>query len=279
MNKNDEKLFNEMAELVNLQNEDEFLFFIDKNAYLLKVDPILFIGNHISFYAEQEDVKKALEVVNFYKNSPYISMEVEDFLNEMYEELSSISSQNRKDYDEKQIRRMLFSSNEEARSSALHYLSKQNIRNFIPLIQDYLLLDIPYKYKTLALFILIDQNVSMDIKVSKNDRIYTYKPSSLTLPFEDDSYVNCKNVIEKNGSSRPDISKLAIELLNTIQIKIFPDSLIDDDYELMADLLLDIARICMKEETQIDNIVIKHQITDLEDLDYKVKEINRIILE
>ena len=47
------------------------------------------------------------------------------------------------------------------------------------------MLDIPYKYKTLALFILIDQNVSLDIKVSKNNRIYTYKPSSLSLPFED----------------------------------------------------------------------------------------------
>lgn len=279
MNKVDETLFNEMAELVNLQNEEEFLFFIDKNSYLLKVDPILFIGNHISFYAEQEDVNKALEVVNHYKNSPYISMEVEDFLNEMLEELSSLNSHIKKDYDENQIRRMLFSSNEEARASALHFLSKQNIRNYIPLIQDYLLLDIPYKYKTLALFILIDQNVSLDIKVSKNGRIYTYKPSSLSLPFEDISYLACKKVIEENNNSRPDITKLAIELLNTIQIKMFPDSLIEEDYELMGDILLDIARICMKEETQIDNIVIKHHITDLEELDYKVKEINRIILE
>ena len=279
MNKIDEKLFNEMAELVNLQNEEEFLFFIDKNAYLLRVDPILFIGNHISFYAEKEDITKALEVVNHYKNSPYISMEVEDFLNEMHQELSSLSSQNKKDYDEGQIRRMLFSSNEEARASALHYLSKQNIRNYIPLIQDYLLLDIPYKYKTLALFILIDQNVSLDIKVSKNNRIYTYKPSSLSLPFEDISYLNCKKVIEEVGSSRPDICKLAIELLNTIQIKMFPDSLIEEDFEIMGEILLDIARICMQEETKIDQIVTKYQITDLDELDYKVKEINRIILE
>lgn len=279
MNKIDEKFFNEMSELVNLQNEEEFLFFIDKNSYLLKVDPILFIGNHIAFYAEQENVNKAIEVVNHYKNSPYISMEVEDFLNEMLEELTSLNISNKKDYDEKQIRRMLFSSNEEARASALHFLSRQNIRNYIPLIQDYLLLDIPYKYKTLALFILIDQNVSIDIKVSKNGRIYTYKPSSLTLPFEDDAYLNCRKVIEKNINSRPDISKLAIELLNTIQIKMFPDSLIEEDYELIGDILLDIARICMKEETQIDNIVMKHQVTDLDELDYKVKEINRIILE
>ena len=36
MNKIDETLFNEMAELVNLQNEEEFLFFIDKNVkYIL----------------------------------------------------------------------------------------------------------------------------------------------------------------------------------------------------------------------------------------------------
>lgn len=279
MEKNDEILFNQMGELVNNQNEDEFLYFLDKNSHLLKIDPILFIGNHISFYAEQENLSKAIEVVNHYKNAPYISMEVEDFLNEMLEELSSLNANPSKNYDEMQIRKMLFSTNEEARTSALHYLSKQNIRNYLPLIQDYLLFDIPYKYKTLALFILVEQNVSTDIKVSKNGRIYTYKPSNLVLPFDDDSYLSCKKSIEELSKNRPDVTKLAIELLNTLQIKIFPDSLIDNDYVIMAEILLDMARICMKEETQIDRIVNQYNLSDLDELDYKVKEINKIILE
>ena len=278
MKKIDEELFIEMKRLINEHNEEEFLFFIDKNSYLLNVDPVLFIGNHVSFYADMEDVNKALEVVNYYKNSPYISMEVEDFLNELKEELSKLKNTSSKDYDEIRIRKMIFSSNDEARASALGYLSKQNIRNYIPLIQDFLLSDIAYKYKTLALFILVEQRVSIDIKVAKNGRIFTYNPSNLSLPFDDDNYLNCRKSIELLSSNRPDITKLSIELLNTIQIKMYPDSLIENDYVIIAEILIDMARICFHEESNIKEIVKKYQC-NLEEIDYKVKEINKIIME
>ena len=225
MNKIDQELFEEMRKLINEQNEDDFVFFVSKNDYLLKIDPILFIGNHVSFYAEKENVTKALEVVSYYKNTPYISMEVEDFLNELKLELTKLNENNVKEYNFDKIRKMLFSKNEEALASALGYLSKQNIRYYIPLIKEFLLSEVAYKYKTLALFILVEQKVDEQIKVIKNGRIFTYNPSFLTLPFDSIEYKNCKKTIELLSQNKPYIGELAIELLNTIQIKEYPASL------------------------------------------------------
>ena len=112
MNKVDDKLFEEMKTLINEQNEENFLFFISKNEYLLKIDPILFIANHVSFYAVREDISKAIEVVTYYKNKPYISMKVEDFLNELYEELTSLNKEKSKNYSIDKLKEMLFSNND-----------------------------------------------------------------------------------------------------------------------------------------------------------------------
>ena len=279
MNKIDQELFEEMRKLINEQNEDDFVFFVSKNEYLLKVDPILFIGNHVSFYAEREDVSKALEVVSYYKNAPYISMEVEDFLNELKLELTKLNENKVKEYNFDKIRKMLFSKNEEALASALGYLSKQNIRYYIPLIKEFLLSEVAYKYKTLALFILVEQKVDEQIKVNKNGRIFTYNPSFLTLPFDSIEYKNCKKTIEFLSQNKPFIGELAIELLNTIQIKEYPASLIEEyDYVIIAEILLDMASIAMNEKSRIEEVVKKYNL-NLEELEFKIKEINRIILE
>ena len=279
MNKIDQELFEEMRKLINEQNEDDFVFFVSKNEYLLKVDPILFIGNHVSFYAEREDVSKALEVVSYYKNTPYISMEVEDFLNELKLELTKLNENKVKEYNFDKIRKMLFSKNEEALASALGYLSKQNIRYYIPLIKEFLLSEVAYKYKTLSLFILVEQKVDEQIKVIKNGRIFTYNPSFLTLPFDSIEYKNCKKTIELLSQNKPYIGELAIELLNTIQIKEYPASLIEEyDYVIIAEILLDMASIAMNEKSRIEEVVKKYNL-NLEELEFKIKEINRIILE
>lgn len=279
MNKIDQELFEEMKKLISEQNEDDFVFFVSKNEYLLKVDPILFIGNHVSFYAEREDISKALEVVSYYKNAPYISMEVEDFLNELKLELTKLNENKVKEYNFDKIRKMLFSKNEEALASALGYLSNQNIRYYIPLLKEFLLSEVAYKYKTLALFILVEQKVDEQIKVSKNGRIFTYNPSFLTLPFDSIEYKNCKKTIELLSQNKPYIGELAIELLNTIQIKEYPASLIEEyDYVIIAEILLDMASIAMNEKSKIEEIVKKYNL-NLEELEFKIKEINRIILE
>ena len=131
INKKLSPLLLEMEELVNKQDEEEFLFFINNyQDELLKEDPVAFISFHVDFYALKDDITKTLEVVNYYKNAPYISMEVEDMLNELKTKLERYrDSQNKgpKSKSNDELERELFSNNENAIASALTYLSKQNI--------------------------------------------------------------------------------------------------------------------------------------------------------
>ena len=151
-----ERLFEQMDLLSNGSDEEGFLFFIDLHKDLLKENPIRFIGNHISFYANKEDVIKSLQVVEFYKSAPYISMEVEDFLNEMKEELLKLHSHKKNEYSLVEIERFLFSDDENKIVNALHFLSRKNIRTCLNLVKKFLVSKQLSKYKSLALFILVE---------------------------------------------------------------------------------------------------------------------------
>ena len=69
-------------------------------------------------------------------------MEVEDMLNELKNKLERYrDSQNKgqKSKSNDELEKELFSNNENAIASALTYLSKQNIRMYIPLLKKFLI--------------------------------------------------------------------------------------------------------------------------------------------
>ena len=289
INKKLSPLLLEMEELVNKQDEEEFLFFINNyQDELLKEDPVSFISFHVDFYALKDDIAKTLEVVNYYKNAPYISMEVEDMLNELKNKLERYrDSQNKgqKSKSNDELERELFSNNENAIASSLTYLSKQNIRMYIPLLKKFLISsDVVYKYKTLVLFMLVEQKIDEEIDVYKDGLIYTITPSLLELPFDTYEYQLCKEEIEKTSFDNS-IKNIAVELLNTVQIKEYPSSFVDmDNIQLMKDIFIQMAISYLDptkkdiDEKVIRSISTKHAITS-ESVKEIIKELNEAIIQ
>ena len=288
INKKLSPLLLEMEELVNKQDEEEFLFFINNyQEELLKEDPVSFISFHVDFYALKDDINKTLEVVNYYKNAPYISMEVEDMLNELKNKLERYrDSQNKgqKSKSNDELERELFSNNENAIASALTYLSKQNIRMYIPLLKKFLISsDVVYKYKTLVLFMLVEQKIDEEIDVYKDGLIYTITPSLLELPFDTYEYQLCKEEIEKTSFDNS-IKNIAVELLNTVQIKEYPSSFVDmDNIQLMKDIFIQMAISYLDptkkdiDEKVIRSISTKHAITSASVKEI-IQELNEAII-
>ena len=288
INKKLSPLLLEMEELVNKQDEEEFLFFINNyQDELLKEDPVSFISFHVDFYALKDDINKTLEVVNYYKNAPYISMEVEDMLNELKNKLERYrDSQNKgqKTKSNDELEKELFSNNENAIASALTYLSKQNIRMYIPLLKKFLISsDVVYKYKTLVLFMLVEQKIDEEIDVYKDGLIYTITPSLLELPFDTYEYQLCKEEIEKTSDDNS-IKNIAVELLNTAQIKEYPSSFVDmDNIQLMKDIFIQMAISYLDptkkdiDEKVIRSISTKHAITS-ESVKEIIQELNEAII-
>ena len=288
INKKLSPLLLEMEELVNKQDEEEFLFFINNyQDELLKEDPVSFISFHVDFYALKDDINKTLEVVNYYKNAPYISMEVEDMLNELKNKLERYrDSQNKgqKTKSNDELEKELFSNNENAIASSLTYLSKQNIRMYIPLLRKFLISsDVVYKYKTLVLFMLVEQKIDEEIDVYKDGLIYTITPSLLELPFDTYEYQLCKEEIEKTSFDNS-IKNIAVELLNTVQIKEYPSSFVDmDNIQLMKDIFIQMAISYLDptkkdiDEKVIRSISTKHAITS-ESVKEIIQELNEAII-
>ncbi|MDD6301757.1 MAG: hypothetical protein PUA56_00380 [Bacillales bacterium] len=275
--KKENPLFKDMLDLVNKGSEEELVFFVDNHQELLKEDPILFIGLHVSFYANKDDISNVIRVINYYKQAPYISMEVEDFLNELLQENEKLNKRSLKsDFNIEKLEKMLLSKDESQIASCLQFLSKQNIRLYLDLIEKFLLSDTKYKYKTLALFILVEQKISQEIIVEKDGIIYSLEPSSLCLPFDDFAYMDCKNYIEHSNESM-DVISLAIEALNISQIKEYPNGFVDfDNVSLMGDIFIQIGRGLLRMNEEYQSISKKYSI-DLSKVEQMAIEIKDII--
>ena len=145
-------------------------------------------------------------------------------------------------------------------------MSNSNIRSYQKETQEFLLQDIPYKYKTLILFILIEQKYEKEVKVLKNGLVYTLSPTLLELPFETYEYQEEKRMIEEENID-PQVKKTAIEILNICQIKEFPDSYVSMD-----------SNTYLLNETSLDVVSSKHQISK-EKCQEIVNELAKIVSE
>lgn len=277
MNKDSEKRFSILNTIVSSGNEDELKFFIENNQDLLKVDPLLFISQHIMFYALKEQPSNVLSAIDHYKNAPYISMEVEDFLNELKEKFINEYDKKDKKFNAQNVKPYLLSKNEAKMLRALSYLSNINIRNFLPLIKEFLLLDdIAYKYKTLALFILVEQKVDEVISVYKDGEILKLNPINLKLPFEEDVYIEAKDYFDKTCD--PTLVETSLEALNTVHIRTFPDTVLEEyNPHLIVDLCIDVVRKMILGNTLGEEIKVKYNIDDEEFLDL-LHKINAILI-
>jgi hypothetical protein len=250
-------------------NDEEVEFFIDNNLSDLIKAPVKLISAHVSYYAEKERPDKVLQVVEKYKSMPYISMEVEELLNNLKEEVTKAYSRPKHEVTKADLEKALLSSNEEKIASACQHLASLNIRDYMDLVEKFLLSDIKYKYKTLAVFILMDQGVTSEIKIKRGNRIFSLLPSSLEPPFEKETYRIVKNLIERNNEITSSISKASIECLNNIVIKAFPyDYLENEDSNYIADLLINLAKKFYDEEYDLELIAEKYNkpLQDVNDL-------------
>ena len=268
-------LFLQMKELINKQNDEEFEFFVSNNQELLKIDPVLFISNHVTYYAIQENVNKVLEVISYYQNAPYISMTVEDLLKELKQNVEKLNAP-KKTITIDELKRNLLSKNEEKIASCFDYLSKVNIRMYLDVVKEFLLQDVSYKYKTLALFILIEQKIDQDVKVLKDGLVYTLNPNMLDLPFDTYEYQECKRIIDELNED-PQVKDYAIEIMNTCQIKEFPDSFLTlDNVEFMKAIFIHMAKSYLYLQSSLIELSRQYEIS-ISKCEEIISELNRII--
>ena len=95
------------------------------------------------------------------------------------------------------------------------------------------------------------------------------------LPFDQFDYLDTKAEIEKRNENT-DVIENAIEILNTVQIKNFPDTVLDiDEIELMADIFILISKSYLGETVSIQEIADKYEI-QADKVEEIISQINEI---
>lgn len=204
-------------------NIDEYNFFLQNNEdQLLKEDPILFIGLKTDYYIQREEFEQGLNVISYYQRANYISMEVEDFLRELKDEiLKELKSNNKSDYSDEKLKEDLLSLNENKTYNALRELSNKNVYKFLDVIKEFLKINKNEKMQKLLLIILMEQHVNNEYEFKFDTQKIKLNPSKLTYPFEQELYKNIISIIEKENKD-PSVINRKEEIVKIIFVQAFP---------------------------------------------------------
>lgn len=269
-------LFLAMKLVSNTFDEDLLSDFIKKyKDKIYKKDPILFIGHHVNFYVLQEKYIEALQVLKCYQNEPFINLTTDDFMNDLEKEIKKLMTPTKQHkYSLLDAEQDIYSQNEDKLSKAISFLSQYNVRNCLPFFKDALISSISYYSKILLQFILIEQSVNDVFKVSNGEKEFEFNPSQTLLPFDRENYKNVSNYI-KNQNESPSVINTAIEILNTLEVKMFPSSITNEceEYENIGEILIFVAKKYLLENPSFSKLVYDTQITEI-DLNKIINNIN-----
>lgn len=223
MEKNEE-LFKKMRDLVfDLSNEEsDFNFFVMQNEeLLLKIDPILYIGLKVDYYLQRDEIEKGLSVVYAFKSGKYISMEVEDFLEDLKNQILKDGNAVEKVIDDEKIEEDLFSNNEQKVVNIIRILSNRNLRKYLDLLDRYLKTFKNEKMHKLILILMVEQHIDEEFSFYFEGEVKRIIPSSLKLPFENNEYrIMCAYIASKNKN--PSDIKNIKDIYSYILVQAFP---------------------------------------------------------
>lgn len=216
--------FKKMVYDLSTQEEDYFFFVNQHEQEMLKNDPILFIGLRTDYYLQRDKIDQGLAVVEHYKQANYISMEVEDFLNELKQEIINNKNAQTKVLNDNQLAEFLFSKNEYKVIDAIRLYSNKNIRNYINIFKKFLKENKSEKMQRLVLILFVEQHVNNLFTFYLNGEEKSINPSTLKLPFESEMYKKMIDYITSKNKNPSDINRLK-EIYSCILVKSYPDDL------------------------------------------------------
>ena len=230
----------------------------------------LLIKVHIDLLLILGKFDEAYEELDYYKNLPYESQQVEELLSSMVGHIreEERSQYNRKSISDDEIKSRLKNDDKGTAMSGLELAGKNGVANYINEIQ-YLLKNHPAQaIRSFGLMLLVQNKWDKEIEFKSGDSIIKITPSKTKAPFIGEPF----NRISKRIISEfknPAISDNALSIFSSYIIDIYPKEVEEDDDYLIASLYL-LSCDCL----QIKNTPSVEEYCDTHNLDEsKVKEL------
>ena len=223
--KDSNSIFYRIAALLSTNKGEEALATIKKNRKELESDLAVLIKVHIETLCILGLFDEAHQELEYYKNLPYESQEVEEILRDMskYIRLEEKSMFKMPINDDETIIKHLKSNDMDMAIAALDEIRSREIAPFIPAIA-YLMVNFEKQsVRSFALLLLVQKQVDKTFKFNHMGKLIDVNPKQLKPPFEDDEFISLVKRLE-NEYKNPVVSDNAIQLYSSFIIYTYPNT-------------------------------------------------------
>ena len=241
---------------------DEALDEIEKNQSLIeKKYQLRLMKLHFELLLSKKLYDEANIALKHYKDLPYVSQEVEEFMNEMVErieeekhpkthqkfELDEIYDILEKEIDQGKISQVLFS------------LKNYNINIYIDSLQIFMLREeVNPNFRTYALILLIDEKINQNFKFLSRNGIIEVNPAKLEPPFTGENFNHVCKLITVKANNDVSMIETALHLFNCYVIDTYPENIFDVNLDKLSSAFIRISESYLnKEHSSLDEETIK----------------------
>ena len=258
-----DSIFYRISALLGLGQGEKALACLKEHHIELHKNLLLLIKVHIDLLLILGRFDEAYDELDYYKNLPYESQQVEELLSSM---VGHIREEERSQYKSKsitddEIKSRLKNNDKGTAMSGLEAAGNRGVETFINEIQ-YLMTNNPSQaIRSFALMLLVQ-------KFKSKDSIIKINPSKIKAPFVGEPF----NRISKRMISEfknPTISDNAISIFSSYIIDIYPNEVTEEDDYLIASLyLLSCDCLQIKDAPSVEEYCDSHKLDE-----DKVKEL------
>ena len=233
------ELFYRISAFLATGKYQEALSCIETNKLILQKDLLFLMHVHIEILCILGKFDEAYAALEYYKNLPYESQKVEEYLKELP---NLIRLEEKKRYvtnnlEEEDLIKKLQSDKQEDVLMAIDSVRGRDITPYISTINKVMVNYPKQSIRSFALLLLVQKKVNKELDFNHMGRIIKVNPSQLLPPFVGNEFTNFVNDLSKELKD-PSLCETAIQIISTYIIYIYPDSLDNNFDALYAALYL-----------------------------------------
>ena len=265
-----DSIFYRISALLAIGQGEKALACLKEHHIELHKNLLLLIKVHIDLLLILGRFDEAYDELDYYKNLPYESQQVEELLSSM---VGHIREEERAQYGKKsipddEIKSRLKNNDKGTAMSGLEMAGNRGVEPFIKEIQ-YLMLNNPSQaIRSFALMLLVQKKWEKEVEFKSKDSIIKVIPANTKAPFIGEPF----NRLSKRMISEfknPTISDNAISIFSSYIIDIYPNEVTEEDDYLIASLyLLSCDCLQIKDAPSIEEYCDTHKLDES-----KVKEL------
>ena len=265
-----DSIFYRISALLAIGQGEKALACLKEHHIELHKNLLLLIKVHIDLLLILGRFDEAYDELDYYKNLPYESQQVEELLSSM---VGHIREEERLQYGKKtvsddEIKSRLKDNDKGTAMSGLEMAGNRGVETFIKEIQ-YLMINHPSQaIRSFALMMLVQKKWEKEVEFKSKDTIIKVNPSKTKAPFVGKLF----NRLSKRMISEfknPTISDNAISIFSSYIIDIYPNEVTEEDDYLIASLyLLSCDCLQIKDAPSIEEYCDTHKLDEI-----KVKQL------